>query len=455
MQSRIAHLADLGEAEVLELTQRHVMTPWAVQGESRPLVITRGEGCHFWDPEGKRYLDFWSQACVTNAGFDNRPIIDAIKAQLDRLPYATEGATTGVKAEYCRLVAQVTPQNLVKTFIVTSGADANENAVKIARAYTNRHKIIARYRSYHGATYGAVTLTGDARRPPSEPGIPGVIRAFLPYCYRCPFGHEYPRCNLECAEHVRDIIQYENPDTVAAMIVETITGSNGVIVPPPEYFPRLVEILREFGVLLICDEVLVGWGRTGQWFACQHWNLEPDILTAGKGTASGYMPMALVVVSKAISDYFDHTLTYVGSTFSGHPLAAAAGIGAITAYQEQGLIENSAKLGKVLLARLEEMKERHPCVGDVRGLGLCAALELVKDRGTKEPIIPWFTRDFIGTEGIMTTLKQELLKRGLLTAMRRNLIGIEPPLCITEEELIGGLDILDEVLDIADASLAG
>lgn len=451
--NKISQAMQLGESEVRELTEKYVLMPWAVQGKDAPVVIARGEGCHFWDSKGKKYLDFWSQACVINAGFNNRTIIDAMKAQLDILPYATEGATTGVKAEYCRLVAEVTPKNLVKTFILTSGADANENAIRIARAYTGRQKIISRYRSYHGATYGAITLTCDARRPPVEPGIPGVVRAFLPYCYRCPFGHEYPKCGIQCAENVRDIIQYENPDTVAAMIVETITGSNGIIIPPPEYYPRLVEILKEFGVLLICDEVLVGWGRTGKWFACQHWNLEPDILTSAKGAASGYFPLALVVISKKISDYLDDKRVYVGSTFSGHPLAAAAGIGTIAAYKEGDLIGNSARLGRILIRRLEEMKERHPCIGDVRGLGLCAMLELVKDRQTKEPLIPWFTKDFVNTEGIMTTLKNELLKRGLLTAMRRNLIGIEPPLCITESELLGGLDIVDEVLDIADSSI--
>jgi taurine--2-oxoglutarate transaminase len=450
---RVDEAMRMSEAEIQELTRKHVLMPWAVQGKCDPLVIARGEGCHFWDAKGKKYLDFWSQATVTNAGLNNKTIIEAMKTQLDILPYVTEGATTGVKAEYCRLVAELAPHNLTKTYILTSGADAVDHAIRIAKVYTGRSKIISRYRPYHGATYGAITLTGDARRPRVEPGIPGVVRAFLPYCYRCPFGHEYPACGIQCAENVRDIICYENPDTVAAMIVETITGSNGIIIPPPEYYPRLVGILKEFGVLLICDEILVAWGRTGKWFACEHWNLKPEILTCAKGTASGYFPLALVLISEAISDYLDDKLLYVGSTFSGHPLGAAAGIGAITAYREGGMVENSARLGKVLMRRLDAMKERHPCVGDVRGLGLCAMLELVKDKKTKEALIPWHTRDFLNTEGIMTILKNEMLQRGLLTAVRRNLIGIEPPLCITEGELMSGLEIVDDVLYIADASL--
>ena len=237
------------------------------------------------------------------------------------------------------------------------------------------------------------------------------------------------------------------------MIVETITGSNGIIVPPPEYFPKLVEILKEYGVLLICDEVLVGWGRTGKWFACEHWGLEPDILLAGKGSASGYLPLALTIVSKEISDYFDEEIIYIGSTFSGHPLAAAAGIGTIKAYKDMDLVGNSERLGKILINKLLEMKENHPCIGDVRGLGLCAVLELVKDKKTKEPIIPWFSKEFINTEGIMTTLRNEMLERGLFPTIRRNIIAIEPPLCISESELMEGLDIINEVLNVADARI--
>lgn len=453
MMSYMKQLAEMGESEIRELTKKYVVLPWAAQAEQMPMVIKRAEGCYFWDAKDKKYLDFWSQAAVINAGFKNKTIIDAIKAQLDIFPYVTESATTGVKAEYCKLIAELTPKNLIKTFMVSSGSDAVENSIKIARTYTKKTKIMARYRSYHGSTYGAVSLTGDSRRPPVEPGIPGVIRAFLPYCYRCPFGHQYPNCKIECAENVRDVLLYENPDTVAAMIVETITGSNGIIIPPPEYFPKLVEILKEYGVLLICDEVLVGWGRTGKWFACEHWNLEPDILLAGKGSASGYLPLALTIISRAISDYFDQKIIYVGSTFSGHPLAAAAGIGTIKAYKDGDFIGNSERLGKILKNKLLEMKENHPCIGDARGLGLCGALELVKDKKTKEPIIPWFTKEFINAEGIMTTLKNEMLKRGLFPSVRRNIIAIEPPLCITESELMEGLDIINEVLSIADASI--
>ncbi len=444
---------EINETEVRELTRKHVLMPWTIQGKHMPLVITRGEGCHFWDAKGKKYLDLSAQNACLNAGYSNKTIIDRIKSQLDTLTFVAGTQATDVKAEYCRLFAEISPRNLVKTYIVAHGANAIEDALKIARAYRKRQKVIARYRSYHGATYGAMTVTSDVRRPTFEPGIPGIVHVFLPYCYRCSFGHEYPKCGLECAENVREVILNENPSTIAAMLVETITGSSGFIVPPPEYYPRLIEILREFGILLICDEVRTGHGRTGTWFACEHWNLEPDILTCGKASAGGYLPFANVSISKELADYFDDEWLYVGSTFTGHPVACAAGIGAITAYKEGKLVENSKRLGNVLIKRLEEMKRRHLCVGDVRGLGLFACLELVKDRKTKEPIIPWYANDFSQTEGIMSALKTETLERGLLVFIRRNLIGIEPPLCITESDLMSGLDILDEVLNIADRSI--
>jgi taurine--2-oxoglutarate transaminase len=448
--SRSKESKETDEAKVRELTRKHVLIPWAVQGRHTSLVITRGEGCHFWDAAGKKYLDLSAQNACLNAGYNNKTIIDKIKSQLDTLPFVAGGQTTDVRAEYCKLFAEITPKNLVKTYIVAHGANAIEDAIKVTRAYTRRQKVMARYRSYHGATYGAMTVTSDVRRSTFEPGIPGILHVFLPYCYRCSFGHEYPKCNIECAEHVREVILHENPDTIAAMLVETITGSSGFIVPPPEYYPRLTNILKEFGILLICDEVRTGHGRTGTWFACEHWKIEPDILTCGKASAGGYVPFANFSISKELSDYFDEKWFYIGSTFSGHPVACAAGIGAIIAYKEGDLIGNSKRLGNSLLKRLGEMKEKHLCIGDVRGLGLFAGLELVKNKKTKEPIIPWFTNDFTQTDGIMSILKTKMLERGVLTFMRRNLIGIEPPLCITESELMGGLDILDEVLDIAD-----
>jgi taurine--2-oxoglutarate transaminase len=447
---KLSKATKIDETEIRELTKKHYLFTWAVQGKQTPMVITKGEGSYFWDAKGKKYLDFSSQANCLIAGFNNKIIIDAIKSQLDILPFVAGGHATAVKAEYCKLVAEITPKNLVKTCIFSSGSDAVEAAIKIARAYKGCQKIVARYRSYHGATYGAMTLTSDVRRSYAEPGIPGVVRVFLPYCYRCPFGHEYPKCGIECAEHVREVILEENPDTVAAMIVETIPGGTGVIIPPPEYYPRLTEILKEFGILLICDEIMTGYGRTGTWFACEHWNLEPDILTAGKGAGGGYVPLANVVISKEISDYFDDKRLYVGSTFSGHPILCAAGIGTIKACKEEDLIGNSKRVGKVLIRQLEEMKRKHPCIGDVRGLGLFAVLELVKDRKTKEPIVPWYSRDFSQVEGIMATINSKLLERGLLLYIRRNIIRIKPPLCITESELMSGLDILDEALDIAD-----
>ncbi len=437
--------------DVKELYHRYLITSMVAGFE--PVVVERASGCRMTAADGREYLDCFSGLAVCNAGHGHPRVLAAAKEQMARLVHCCTYVYYNPRAaELAMKLAQVTPGRLQKSFFGNSGAEALEGGMRLAKQFTGRKELVCLTLGFHGRTVGTLSVTGNrTRKKGSGPYLPGVAFSPAPYCYRCPFGHQYPNCKLECAENVRDVLLYENPDTVAAMIVETITGSNGIIIPPPEYFPKLVEILKTYGVLLICDEVLVGWGRTGKWFACEHWNLEPDILLTGKGSASGYMPLALTTISKEISDYFDQEIIYIGSTFSGHPLAAAAGIGTIKAYKDGDLVGNSERLGEILKNKLLEMKENHPCIGDVRGLGLCAALELVKDKKTKEPIIPWFSKEFINTEGIMTTLKNEMLERGLFPTVRRNIIAIEPPLCITEAELTEGLNIINEVLNVADA----
>ncbi len=432
-----------------ELERKYVLRSWSVQGKNKYEEIVGGEGCWFWNREGKKYLDFSSQLVNINIGHQHPKIIAALKEQADKLCYITPNYASEPRAKLAELVARHTPGDLVKTLFTLGGAEANDNAIKIARAYTGRFKVISRYRSYHGATYGAITLTGDPRRPPVEPGIPGVVRVFEPYCYRCSFGQTYPGCGLECAEHVREVILYEDPNSIAAFFVEPVTGTNGVFVPPKEYLPRIREICDEFGILMVADEVMTGWGRTGKWFGVDNWNVVPDMMTMAKGITQGYVPLGAVVVNEKIAKHFDDHMLWCGLTYSGHPLACATGAATVQVYEEENLIENSAAMGVKLKKRLEEMKEKHPSIGEVRSIGLFAAIELVKDRETKEPLAPWNGPD----PGIIGNISACLKEKGVYAYLRWNYIFIAPPIAINEEELKFGLDVLDQCLELADKEL--
>jgi len=372
-----------------ELEKKHVLRSWAVQGTNKYEEIVGAKGCWFWNQDGKKYLDFSSQLINTNIGHQHPKVIEAIKEQADKLCYIAPFYASEPRAKLAELIAKHTPGDLVKSLFTLGGAEANDNAIKIARAFTGRFKVISRYRSYHGATYGAITLTGDPRRPPVEPGIPGVIRVFEPYCYRCSFGQTYPGCGLECAEHVREVMLYEDPKSIAAFFVEPVTGTNGVFVPPKEYLPRIREICDEFGVLLVADEVMTGWGRTGKWFGVDNWNVVPDIMTMAKGVTQGYIPLGAVVVNEKIAKFYDDHMLWCGLTYSGHPLACAAGVATVKVYEDENLIEHSAKMGEKFKARLLELYDQHPAIGEVRSIGLFGAIELVKNRETKEPLAPW------------------------------------------------------------------
>ena len=433
-------------ATIGDLERRHVLRSWAVQNKNTYEEIVGGEGCWFWNKEGKKYLDFSSQLINTNIGHQHPKVIAAIKEQADKLCYIAPFYASEPRARLAEMIAQHTPGDLNKVLFTLSGAVSNDNAIKIARQYTGRFKVLARYRSYHGATYGAITLTGDPRRPPVEPGIPGVVHVFEPYCYRCTFGQSYPGCGLECAEHVREVMLYEDPKSIAAFFVEPVTGTNGVLVPPPEYLPRIREICDEFGVLLVADEVMTGWGRTGKWFGVDNWNVVPDMITMAKGMTQGYIPLGAVVVSDKIGRFFDDQMLWCGLTYSGHPLACAAGVATVGLYSEENIIENSAKMGEKLKQRLLAMKEKHPAVGDVRSIGLFAAIELVKDRQTKEPLAPWNGPD----PGVMGQISRCMSEKGVYCYPRWNYLFIAPPLSINEEELDLGLNTIDECLDLAD-----
>jgi taurine--2-oxoglutarate transaminase len=427
---------ELSSQEVLALNRQHVFFSWSVQKTVAPIPIQTGKGVYFWDLDGNRYLDFSSQLMNLNIGYQHPKVMAAIQEQAARLCVAHPGTAHQPKGVLGKMIADVAPGNLNKVFYTLGGAEANENAIKFARQYTGRSKIIARYVSYHGATYGAITLSGDYRRPPVEPGIPGVVHVFDPYCYRCNFGYTPDKCHRECITHIEDVIKYEGPQTVAALIMEGVTGSNGILVPPDDYWPRLREITQKYGILLISDEVMSGFGRTGKWFAVDHWGVTPDIMTIAKGLTSGYLPLGAVVVSDPIAEFFEERMLYMGLTYCGHPMSTACGVATIKVYQEEGLLENCRKLGQVLGGELERIKRDHPCVGDVRYIGLFSALELVEDKATRQPM----------NDAVMGKVRTELLARGLFTFVNHQLIFICPPLCINQHELMEGLEIIEGTL---------
>ncbi len=433
---------------VSEDDRNYVLHSWSIQSKISPLPVAGAEGRYFWDYEGKRYLDFASQLVNVSIGHQHPKLVQAIKDQADRLCTIGPPMANDKRSELARLIAEVTPGNLCRTFFTNGGAEANENALKLARWYTGRHKVIARYRSYHGATAGAITLTGDPRRWAAEPGLPGVVRMFDPYTYRCPAGHPDPCPVCSGAPHLEEILEYEGPQTVAAVIMETVTGTNGVIVPPDGYLQSIREVCDRHGIVLIFDEVMAGFGRTGRWFACDNWDVVPDILTVAKGINSGYVPLGAMVINEPISEWAADKFFAGGLTYSGHPLACASGVASIEAFREEGIVENSAAMGDVLAARLPKLAERHPSIGDVRGLGLFWGLELVKDRGTREMLVPFNASGDAAAPVVRLT--KAAMERGLYLFVHWNVIMIAPPLTITREELDEGLAALDEVLAIAD-----
>ena len=421
----------LSPDEIVDLSREYTFFSWSIQGETHPIPVARAEGVYFWDANGKRYLDFASQLVNANVGHRNSRVVKAIQEQAAELAFVAPGMTTEPRALLGKKLAEIAPGDLKKTFFALGGAEANENAIKIARFYTGRNKILARYRSYHGATHGAIALTGDYRRPPVEPAMPGVVHVLDPYCYRCPFGWTRDTCHRECISHVEEIIQHEGPDQIAAIILEGVTGTNGLIIPPDEYWPRMREICDKYGILLISDEVMSGWGRTGTWFAVDNWNVVPDIITTAKGLTSGYVPLGAVIVSEKIARFFDDKYLYAGLTYNGHALACAAALANIEAYEEDHIFENARAVGAHLGKRLEDLKTKHKTVGDVRYIGLFSGIEFVNDRTTKEPA------DLSGLKGF-------LLEHGLYVFNFKNVLFVVPPLIISKDELDEGLTLLDE-----------
>lgn len=439
----------LTSQEISELTATYTYGTWRFQKGWKPLHIVDAEGCYFVDAHGKRYLDFSSQLMCVTLGHKNPAVIRAIEEQARKLPYIGPGFATDVRAELSKLLLDVLPKGLEKFFFTTSGTDANEAAFKIARMVTGKTKIIARYRSYHGSTMGSIAATGDPRRWAMEPAgkIPGVIFGPEVNCYDCPLLHEYPECDIACVEYLEHMIQ--NESDVAAVMVEPVVGTNGVLIPPKEYMPRLREICDTHGVLLIADEVMSGWGRTGTWFAVDHWNVTPDILTTAKGITTAYMPLGLCATTRKVASYFDDHFFSHGHTYEAHPLTLAPAIASINEMKRLNIINRAVEMGEYLGKQLRSLIPRHRSIGDVRGLGLFWAVELVKNKKTKT----YFNVQSDKVSGVPTMVEKiagEMMKKGVFLQAWVSHFVIAPPLIIEKEEIDEGVRALDDALAMAD-----
>jgi taurine--2-oxoglutarate transaminase len=437
-------MSELSADEIVDLCLRHTLYDWQQQGSTRPIAVASARGCEFFTVDGKRYLDFNSQLMGVNIGHADPRVADAIAEQARTLPYISPFMATEVRAKLGLKLAELLPGDLDKVFFTLGGAEANENAIRIAKAVTGRQKILARYRSYHGATYATITLTGDPRRWANEPGMPGVVHVLDPY-----HGTQRGTDDAQTAlAYLEETIMLEGPDTIAAFILEPVTGTNGILIPPDGYLQGVRELCDRHGILLIADEVMSGFGRTGEWFAVNHWGVVPDIITMAKGLTSSAVPLGAVGLSPKAYRYFDEHVFYGGLTYNSHPLALAAALATIRVYEEDGLLEHSRKMGEVMARHHQELSDKHPSVGLVRNIGLFGIVELVRSRDTMEPMAP-----YNGASDEMKAVGKHLDDRGLFTMVRWNGIMTNPPLPITEEQLAEGFGIIDEALVIADRSV--
>lgn len=435
--------------EMVELSLKHTLYSWSATGKTDPLPVARAEGVYLYSPEGKRWLDFNSQLMSVNIGHGNKHVIDAIKKQLDTLIYVYPGTATEVRARLGQKLAQLVPGNLNTFFFTLGGAEANENAIKAARLYTGKQKIMARYRSYHGATHGVMQLTGDPRRWANEPGMPGVVRVMDPRPYDYSFGtseEEIVRNNLQ---YLEEVIQYEGPQTIAAMFIETVTGTNGILPPPKGYLEGLKKLLEKYKILLVCDEVMCGWGRTGKLFAFEHGNIVPDIVTMAKGLTSSYMPLGVMGVSDPIAAHFKDNVFWGGLTYNAHPVCLAAALAVIEVLEQDKLVENAARMGEVLRAEGAKLKAKHRSVKETRNIGLFGLIELQKN-SKGDRLVP-----YAGSHPAMAKVGKFLREEGLFTMLQWGTIMTNPPLCVTEAQIKEGMAIIDRALSITDEAFEG
>jgi len=424
--------------QMIALTKRHTLFEWTAQGKVDPIPVARAKGAYFWTPEGQRYLDFNSQLMCVNAGHGDERIVRAIQEQAATLAYASPHVATEARARLGAKLAEIAPGDIETFFFTNGGADANENAIRIARLVTGRHKILARYRSYHGGTAGSLTLTGDPRRWAAEPGIPGVVHVLDPY-------HGLERgwdTADEALARLEEVIQLEGAQTIAAFILEPVTGTNGVLVPPDGYLQGVRELCTRHGILMIADEVMSGFGRTGEWFAVDHWNVVPDLICMAKGLTSSYVQLGAVGLRPPLVRHFQDHVYYGGLTYNSHPLACAAALAAIRVYEEDDLVGNARRMGEKMKAKLADLAARHPSVGAARSIGLFGMVELTRNRRTKEPMAP-----FNGTSPEMTALARFFREAGFFTFTRWHTFFTNPPLSITEAELDEGFAIIDRALE--------
>lgn len=447
--------ADLSGDQVRDLDRSHVFHSWSAQDLIAPLPVAGGQGSTFWDYEGNRYLDFSSQLVNLNLGHQHPGLVAAIQEQAGRLCTIAPAFANDARSEAARLIAQVAPEGLDKVFFTNGGAEANENAIRMARLHTGRHKVLATYRSYHGATNGAMSLTGDPRRWGSEPATPGAVHFWGPYAYRSPFHSVDETQEGERAlQHLRDTIMVEGAQTIAAIVLESVVGTNGILVPPPGYLAGVREICDEHGIVFIADEVMAGFGRCGEWFAVDHWGVTPDLIVFAKGVNSGYVPLGGVIISGPIAQTFATKPYPGGLTYSGHPLATASAVATIQIMTQEGTIEHARMLGTdVIGPRLREIAEKHPSVGEVRGLGVFWAMDLVTDRGTREPLVPFNASGPAAAP--MNELAAACKKAGLWPFTHFNRMHVVPPCNTSVEDVNRGLDIIDEALTVADGYYTG
>jgi taurine--2-oxoglutarate transaminase len=442
-------------ARVAHDDRAHVFHSWSAQAKISPLPIAGASGSHFWDFEGRRYLDFSSQLVNVNIGYQHPKLVAAIQEAAARQCTIAPSFADEARSEAARMIAERAPGSLDKVFFTNGGAEATENAMRMAKLHTGRHKVLTTYRSYHGATAGSITATGDPRRWANEPGMSGIVHFWGPYPYRSPFHASTEAEEGERAlQHLREVIMVEGPQTIAAIMLETVVGTNGILVPPPGYLAGVREICDEHGIVYIADEVMAGFGRCGEWFAVDHWGVTPDLICFAKGVNSGYVPLGGVVISAEIAATFDERVFPGGLTYSGHPLACASAVASMRIFEEEGILENVRKVSDTVIApRLAEIAEKHPSVGEVRGLGFFWALELVRDPGTREPLVPY---NAAGADaGPMTEFAAACKAEGLWPFTHFNRTHVVPPCTTTAEEMAEGLDILDRALDVADRHTTG
>lgn len=431
----------------------HIFHSWSYQPSVSPKRVVSAEGIRFKDEEGREFLDFSSCFVSHNIGHQNADVVKALCEQAQTLCSFAPSFSTKPRALLSKMLAEVTPGDLSRSFFTLGGTEATEAAIKICHQVTGRRKILSRYRSYHGGTAASMTLSsGDPRNWAQVLGGTETVPVPQPYCYRCMFGHKYPECDLQCVKYTDEVIELEGgSEKVAGIIFEPVTGANGVIVPPDEYFPALDRVCKKWDILMIADEIMSGFGRTGKWFASDHWGLVPDLMALSKGITSGYVPLGVTIVRKPIGDRFKEQFFSHGATYAGHALACATAVRVIQVYQEENLIERAAEMGRYLLERAMELKDKHPCIGDIRGIGLFVGMELVKNRKTREPITPVAAKVLRGPNPkLMVAMK--LLKLGMIamSANPSNVIAMAPPLIVSKDEIDEGIAIMDQALEEAD-----